>query len=99
MGKNWCKRKNIVPFVIMIFSTSPGGGGGGAMSSFGRSSSSQPYAIRSLSLPSLSKGDQNRAQVEVQRSYWWEVLCLVKSLPGDVINEVLSMLGRVELKV
>lgn len=60
---------------------------------------SQPYVIRSLALPGLAKENQNRAHSIVHRPFWWEVVSLVKLLPGNLTASVIELINQEEVKV
>ncbi len=61
---------------------------------------SRLYVMRTLAPPSgWSQQGPQRSTEKVERPFWWEVLCLLKSHVVEMVEEVMVTLGDKTLKV
>ena len=59
----------------------------------------QPYVMRSLAMPTYDVTKFQKSDEQVNRSFWWEVLCVVRSRPPCIIDKTIEVLGEPSLKV
>lgn len=59
----------------------------------------QPYVMRSLAMPTYDVTKFQKSDEQVNRSFWWEVLCVVRSRPPYIIKKTIEVLGEPSLKV
>lgn len=59
----------------------------------------QPYVMRSLAMPTYDVTKFQKSDEQVNRSFWWEVLCVVRSRPPCIIEKTIEILGVPSLKV
>ena len=58
-----------------------------------------PYTMHSLTQPGPGNSAAQSSLSLVPRTFWWEILSLVKSLPEDLTTEVVRVVGDEKLKV
>ena len=58
----------------------------------------QPYVMRSLAMPTYDVTQFQKSDEQVNRSFWWEVLCVVRSRPC-IVEKTIEVLGVPSLKV
>lgn len=59
----------------------------------------QPYVMRSLAMPTYDVTKFTKSDELVNRSFWWEVLCVVRSRPPYILDKVIEVLNCPSLKV
>ena len=59
----------------------------------------QPYVMRSLAMPTYDVTKFQKSDELVNRSFWWEVLCVIKSRPSYVMDKTIEILDNHTLKV
>lgn len=59
----------------------------------------QPYVMRSLAMPTYDVTKFQKSDEQVNHSFWWEVLCVVRSRPPGIVEKTIEVLGKPSLKV
>lgn len=59
----------------------------------------QPYVMRSLAMPTYDVTKFTKSDELVNRSFWWEVLCVVRSRPPYIVDKTIEVLDDPGLKV
>ena len=59
----------------------------------------QPYVMRSLAMPTYDVTKFQKSDEQVNQSFWWEVLCVVRSRPPYIVEKTIEVLGEPSLKV
>ena len=59
----------------------------------------QPYVMRSLAMPTYDVTKFTKSDELVNRSFWWEVLCVVRARPPYIVDKTIEVLDDPALKV
>ncbi len=59
----------------------------------------QPYVMRSLAMPTYDVTQFQKSDEKVNRSFWWEVLCVVRARPTGIVDKTIEVLGKPSIKV
>ena len=69
------------------------------MAAFRQPAIKQPYVMRSLALPPTNNPDQHRKET-VSRPFWWEVLCMVRSIAAEKhMQRIIDLFDNVEVRL
>ena len=59
----------------------------------------QPYVMRSLAMPTYDVTKVQKSDELVNRSFWWEVLCVVRSRPPYVTEKTIEVVDDPSVRV
>ena len=59
----------------------------------------QPYVMRSLAMPMYDVTKFQKSDELVNRSFWWEVLCVVTSRPPYITDKTIEIIDHPSVKV